>query len=214
MAPQQPLDDGLQLTYLTTLRGTPMRRIILLIFLLPSLAQAWGGTAHRTICQIAFDELTTTASTEVERLINLDTGFTTFADSCTFADALPRKRPPDHFINVPRNTLAIATDDCPMANTCLFTAIESDAAILEDTNNSDADRLLALKLLGHWVGNIHQPLHVSYQDDRGGNDINENGGPCSNNLHSTWDSCILQERSGNDFTTIAPVLEAEITDHE
>ena len=38
----------------------------------------------------------------------------------------------------------------------------------------------------HWVGDIHQPLHVSFEDDRGGNNIQVNG-QCSGNLHATWD---------------------------
>jgi S1/P1 Nuclease len=46
-----------------------------------------------------------------------------------------------------------------------------------------------LKSLGHWVGDIHQPLHVSFKDDRGGNDIKTTG--CSPKLHAVWDTCLV-----------------------
>jgi hypothetical protein len=44
--------------------------------------------------------------------------------------------------------------------------------------------------LGHFVGDLHQPLHNSFADDRGGNSINATG-LCTSNLHSAWDTCIL-----------------------
>lgn len=190
-----------------------MRRVLLLLLLVPGVCSAWGSPGHRTICQIAFEELTPAVQTEVERLINLDPDFQTFAMSCTFAD-FPRQRAPGHFLNLPRSYMAITTDECPMADDCLFRAIEDDLAILEDDNATDDDKLRALKLLGHWVGDIHQPLHVSYQDDRGGNDIDESGGPCDNSLHSAWDTCMIQQRLGTSFLDIANELSPEITDHE
>ena len=59
----------------------------------------------------------------------------------------------------------------------------------------DIDKLVALKFLGHWVGDIHQPLHVSFEDDRGGNDIKVTG-QCTGNLHATWDTCLVQYAVG------------------
>jgi hypothetical protein len=47
------------------------------------------------------------------------------------------------------------------------TAIASDLTILSDPTASDPDNVKALKFLGHWVGDVHQPLQVSFQDDRG-----------------------------------------------
>jgi hypothetical protein len=72
-------------------------------------------------------------------------------------------------------------------------AIPADWAILRSTTATDQQRAAALVYLGHWLGDIHQPLHSSFEDDRGGNDINVSGA-CTTNLHSTWDTCILQAR--------------------
>ncbi len=188
-----------------------------LLLLFPSIGNSFGATGHRALCQIAFDELTPKARNEVERLMSLDEDFDSFAMSCTFADFPERHRVLEHFVNLPRSYQAITTDDCPMADSCLFSAVKSDYAILRDTEASDQSKLLALKLLGHWVGDAHQPLHVSFQDDRGGNNVDLEGVACPadefclDNLHAAWDSLIVNETLGDDFLEIAKTLNQAIS---
>ena len=191
-----------------------MKAILLLISIIPSVALGWGAAGHRTVCQVAYEEMESTTQAAVDRLIELDPEFNTFADSCLFADGPPRIRAIDHYINVPRSYLAITRSDCPMADSCLFSAIALEADILSNTNSADAYKLLALKLLGHWVGDLHQPLHVSYQDDRGGNFIPKKGDTDHGNIHSVWDFDIIQQRIGSDYSQIAARLRNEITDRD
>ncbi|TGN74182.1 hypothetical protein EOW77_0034365 [Bradyrhizobium yuanmingense] len=40
------------------------------------------------------------------------------------------------------------------------------------------------------MGDLHQPLHVSFGDGRGGNEVTTIG-ECQTNLHSTWDTCLV-----------------------
>jgi hypothetical protein len=70
--------------------------------------------------------------------------------------------------------------------------------------------LIALKSLGHWVGDIHQPLHVSFLDDRGGNTIRTSG-QCPGNLHAVWDNCLVQYAIGPDASEAATDLLAVIS---
>lgn len=83
-------------------------------------------------------------------------------------------------------------------------------AVLADPSRSDGDRLLALKYLGHWVGDVHQPLHVSFGDDRGGNSVNVNG-LCHGSMHGAWDDCLVTAAVGADGTAAVQALTAEIT---
>ena len=71
-------------------------------------------------------------------------------------------------------------------------------------------RAASLKFLGHWVGDVHQPLHVSFEDDRGGNEMRVSG-DCRNNLHSAWDSCLVQAAVGDNVQDAATSLLASIT---
>ncbi len=169
----------------------------------------WGDTAHRIICEIAFREANTAAQAEVKRLIRLDPEFSTFSDSCTWPDH-PRKRASEHFVNLPRSATQLENYPCPLADKCLVTAVNADLAIIADSAGIDTNRLMALKFLGHWVGDVHQPLHVSFRDDRGGNSIKETG-PCSGNLHSVWDGCILIRKLGRDIGSIATDLRGAVT---
>ena len=62
-----------------------------------------------------------------------------------------------------------------------------------------------MRLLIHYIGDIHQPLHASSRytkyyprGDEGGNDfrikvINKEAGETPNNLHSLWDSIIMSQ---------------------
>ena len=189
-----------------------MKKLLLLLLSLPSIASAWGGTGHEIICGIAFQELTSEARQEVERLVQLDAEFDSFSESCRWADS-PRKRAPDHYLNVPRDLNVITTEECPLAESCLFPAIRKDLEILSDKSQSDQTRLDALKFLGHWIGDIHQPLHVSFQDDRGANSIGASG-KCRGNLHGVWDGCIIERQFGKDPAAIANDFLTRIADDE
>ena len=126
-----------------------MKRLLLLLVLFPSFAFAWGETGHRVVCQIAYDELLPDARVELDRLLALDSDFDNFAGSCLFADTPERIRWRDHFINFPRSTQAVATADCPWAETCVLSAIHADFRVLLDPQATDMEKLLALKMLGH-----------------------------------------------------------------
>ena len=166
---------------------------------------------HKIICQIALQELNDKARSEVSRLIALDATFDTFPDACTWPDH-PRKRAEEHFINVARSVHTITSATCSTAPKCLFTGIAVDLEVLR-TSNDDQAKLASLKFLGHWVGDIHQPLHVSFADDRGGNFIRESG-PCVNSLHTVWDVCIIEKKLGTDPQAVARDLMESISDSD
>lgn len=177
-----------------------------------SAANAWGQTGHRVVCEIAFQELNDEARSEVIRLIRKDNEFRYFYDSCNFADN-PRQRGREHFVNLPRTATAVnPANVCGPASGCVVTAIVKDLGELA-VASTDSGALFNLKFLGHWVGDIHQPLHVSFADDRGGNSIKEHG-PCTGSLHRVWDSCILETAFGLDPVEIALDLHEDITPAE
>ena len=154
-----------------------MRYILLSVLALISQcgnAHAWGDEGHKIVCEIAFRLTQPDTRAAVRKLIRSDTEFDTFSESRVFPDH-PRKRASEHFINLARNSQGLTSDDCPQAEKCVLSAILNDSKILASKTAKKADRLLALKFLGHWVGDIHQPLHVSFEDDRGGDNITVSG---------------------------------------
>ena len=74
--------------------------------------------------------------------------------------------------------------------------IRNDLAVLASSDATDEEKLAALKFLGQWVGDIHQPLHPASQDDRGGgNHVRPQGSSCES-LPTLWERCIAEERLG------------------
>ena len=105
------------------------------------------------------------------------------------------------------------SETCPGASACVVTAIRKDFEVLSSNRASEAQKLASLKYLGHWVGDIHQPLHVSFEDDRGGNSVLIVG-ECGANLHSAWDTCLVRKAVGQDADQAATELMKSITPGE
>lgn len=170
-------------------------------------AAAWGDSGHRTVCAIALANLTPAARSEAERLLLADPAIlgperrnADYGWACTYPDhpasGGPQRRSPEHFVNYPRALRRVTgSTGCAGAPLCVLTGIASDYAILRDRSAGDRQRHAALVYLGHWLGDIHQPLHASFRDDQGGNQIDVSQ-PCRNSLHSTWDTCIFQMSQG------------------
>ena len=159
------------------------------LFAISSDAWAWGDQGHKVICEIAFRLVQPNTRAEIRKLISNDERFNSFTDSCTWPDH-PRQRASEHFLNLPRDSDGLHSETCPDASACVVTAIKKDFDVLLSNNASQAKKLESLKFLGHWVGDIHQPLHVSFEDDRGGNSVLVTG-LCDANLHSAWDACLV-----------------------
>jgi S1/P1 Nuclease len=146
-------------------------------------------------------------------MIRRDPEFDAFAESCSWPDHPPR-RAVEHYVNLPRDAQGFEGDACPVAEECVISAIEKDLAVLSSPIASEQDWLKALRYLGHWIGDVHQPLHVSFQDDRGGNEVGVSGGLCGWDLHAVWDSCIIEEGLGDDTHATARDLLDKVTDED
>ena len=192
------------LAFRRTSRSLPfLTALVLGAVSLPEEASAWGAHGHAVICEMAYDQLSEKARTEVDRLMAVHPDDERLATACAWADRQPRKKPRQHYVNFPRDQAEVTRQDCGEADRCIFTALRDDALAMRDVGRSDPERAEAMILLGHWIGDIHQPMHVGFADDRGGNSIHVKRGPkqgragkpCtvgSYNLHSVWDSCVVE----------------------
>jgi nuclease S1 len=69
---------------------------------------------------------------------------------------------------------------------------------LKDTTKSLDDRRFALRFLIHLVGDMHMPIHVGDNHDRGGNDTQVRWFDRGTNMHSLWDSGIIDHVHQNE----------------
>lgn len=70
------------------------------------------------------------------------------------------------------------------------TAITGQMKVLSDPNSTKEQKALALKILVHVVGDIHQPMHMGHATDLGGNKIKVKFFERDTNLHSIWDGSL------------------------
>ncbi len=170
---------------------------VILIFLCAS----WGVTGHRTVAGIAANHLTPKAKAAVAELL----GSQSMADVASWADEV-RNQPgykntaPQHFINVELGLShdAFAKQVEGAANANVYKAIQDNAAVLRDTKSTKDQKAVALKFIVHFVGDMHQPMHVSRAEDKGGNTIQVMYDDKGTNLHSLWDAKLLEHGGLND----------------
>jgi hypothetical protein len=153
---------------------------------------SWGVTGHRTIGEIAERHLSPQAKAAVKEIL----GRESMAEVSTWADEIRSANPetgPWHFINVPSglNFTDFEAQVKTMPATNVYKALMSAEKTLKDNKNSRAQKEEALKFIIHFVGDMHQPMHVSHAEDKGGNTIELSFEGEDTNLHALWDSKLL-----------------------
>lgn len=161
-------------------------------------AFAWGPQGHAIIADIAQDHLDPAAQAEVKRLLAQE-GLDRLDQISSWADANRRDYPKTgswHYVDIPLKDKAYeASRDC-VGGDCVVAKINQYAHVLADRSASPQDRLLALKWVVHFVGDVHQPLHAEDNDDKGGNTVQVVFFGKGTNLHAVWDSGIIEHALG------------------
>jgi hypothetical protein len=215
-----------------------MRRILWIGLIAPLLASSafgWGCEGHQIVALIARAHLTPEVSAAVDELLRekpIDPALSRFckdrpddlmADAATWADDVrnQEKNGPWHYVNIPRSATSRTPLEawCPPIGPsvngkdqpgCVVNAIEYQLAVLRDKSRSAADRATALRYVIHFVGDIHQPLHDVDNQDQGGNctTMQVVGDDRLTNLHSIWDTKLIQHEMETDQLTKPAYVEA------
>ena len=161
-----------------------------LLLTAPSALLAWGANGHRIVGRIAMNHLTDEAARGVQCLLGpegLDQ-VSTWPDEIR-SDPAWKKADPWHFIDIDDDqTLETAPRD---PNGDVLEAIGRFTAVLRDPQATVESKQEALKFLVHFVGDVHQPLHVGRHADQGGNKIKVTLFNQETNLHSVWDAGLI-----------------------
>ncbi|MFN0131776.1 MAG: S1/P1 nuclease [Phycisphaerales bacterium] len=189
------------------------RLVVAALALVPLALGGWGETGHRIVGQIAYNRLTPAAKAEIDTILASEQ--TDLATASYWPDAVARSQPQYrfanqlHYANVPQGSAEYVPDRDRPTGGDVVSAIDDFAKTLADKTKPIDKRLEALRFLAHFVGDIHQPLHVGYKEDRGGNDFYVRFYNRRSKLHAVWDTGIL-EKSGIDWQEYAIDLDAKI----
>ncbi len=190
-------------------------------------AWGWGQSGHRIVAQICYDNLSESTRAEVDKVLGDDY----LAQVATWPDFIRSEKnwdftKPWHFITIdPDKTVQQVINEGkndPDINN-VIEAIE----LMKDILSGDASatrqfqelmdknkvkplngslKATALAFLIHFIGDVHQPMHVGKNNDYGGNKISVLFFDDKTNLHSVWDSGII-DQEGLSFTEFSDFVD-------
>lgn len=178
-------------------------------------AMAWGNLGHRTVGAIAMANVKPQTRVAIRRLLavqgQLDTPacpMRSIEDAATWPDCIKGERwrfayaSSWHYHDQPVCGAFDLKANCRDGN-CATAQIDRNARLLADRKLAPVLRLEALAFVVHFVGDLHQPLHVGENEDQGGNTVKADYGMApGRNLHSIWDG-VLADRA---ITSARPPL--------
>lgn len=165
--------------------------LLLYLFLYNNLF-AWGREGHIIIAEMAYQMLSKSSK---EKLISY-LGTTSLDEASVWMDEQRGNNKYNyltttHYINIEKGGKMD-----PFQKNNIYTELNEVINDLESNKTiSPNDIKIDLMILIHLVGDIHQPLHDGYANDKGGNKINVSLIGTSTNLHSAWDGGIINKEN-------------------
>jgi hypothetical protein len=163
---------------------------------------AWGHKGHTLVAEVAFNYMDETTRKNVLQYLD---GMT-LEEAGNWMDAIKSDHANDymkpyHYIDFEKGS-AVAPEGENIITVLNRTLKELDH---KETLSHDEIKRRILFLF-HLIGDLHQPLHVGYPSDKGGNTVQLNFmGTVGTNLHSTWDTGIIEYKA----TSLAEVLNSK-----
>lgn len=160
---------------------------------------AWNALGHRLVAQIAYDHLTSQSKrvfNQENRALNHHHKPYGLVNASVWMDQLYsndfKSLKPMHYIDLPFTTDGSSLPKLNAVNAVY--AIHMATSVLSNPDSSDMDKAIAVRILWHVVGDIHQPMHAVTrisqrypQGDRGGNLVYLKRNLIARNLHAYWD---------------------------
>ena len=156
---------------------------------------AYDAVGHRIIAEIAYRNLTDKARTQVDKVL----GKHGIVYEASWADDVRSDNKyaysyqwhyQDLDDNMTSNDIKKLLENPKAEGEHLFFALDTLTSRLKKDRN-DAE---ALKFIVHFVGDLHQPLHLGRKDDKGGNTVDFNWFGRKTNLHSVWDGSLIESQ--------------------
>ncbi len=184
-----------------------IKRIVLFLFLfsLPFYSFSWGVLGHRIVGEIAESYLTPKAKAVIQKIL----GHESIALAGNWADFIKSDSTYDslynwHFINLDSGLTRKQVQACLDSDTAtdVYTKVNYLIRQLKNRQLSMDKKRSFLKLLIHFIGDMHQPLHVARKVDFGANRIRVQWFNNATNLHAVWDESLVnfQQLSYTEYT--------------
>lgn len=149
-------------------------------------AFGWGQKGHDTVAAIAERHFTEATADSVRAIFNglSPVYWSNWLDNASYQPDYAYTKT-WHYKNIDAGQDYDSVPPLPTGD--VVTAIREQIALLTSEASTPAQKELALKILIHVVGDLHQPMHMGHASDRGGNQVQVRFFDQGTNLHSVWD---------------------------
>lgn len=153
---------------------------------------AFGENGHRVVAEIAESRLTANTKKKVAEIL----GQETLAEASTWADEVRsdnhyNKYDPWHYVEIPNGMNYGNSPKNPDGD--VIVGIKTTIDVLQG-RSTVFNKKEALRYLVHFIGDLHQPLHVGNGKDKGGNLCVVKFAGRNTNLHTVWDTHLIGAR--------------------
>ncbi|MFP5040129.1 S1/P1 nuclease [Parasediminibacterium sp. JCM 36343] len=166
--------------------------VIASLFSMPKISFAWGARGHRLVAEIAFHYLDDSTKDIVKHYLRK----TSIEDAATWMDENKSNSYYDfmrswHYVDIDRDSVYHVSSEKN-----LLTVLNSVIASLKHRENlSDSKIKEYIMMAFHLIGDLHQPLHTGYTEDKGGNTVQVTAPAYAGNLHGFWDTDIIESQN-------------------
>ena len=175
-------------------------------------AFGWGQKGHRIIAKIAYDNLSKKAKKQVDQTLGAGgmIYWVNWPDEIK-SDTIYKNSHGGHYQDFPaglnRNDIVAALKDYPKEGGHLFHDLDSIENMLRyAVQNKQPIHPHTLRFFIHLNGDLYCPMHLAHVDDKGGNKVRMKWFGDNTNLHSVWDSKII-ESQGYSYSEYAELLQ-------
>jgi nuclease S1 len=185
--------------------------LILVYAMLAGRARAEDEAAHRIVADIAEHFLQPRAAARLHALLDRDqiASLAALSQWSEGDDIDAQGRARWHRVGIPLNAIAYSPSRDCRNGACVVEKLAHFVAVLRQRSTPPDERLEALKFVVCLISDIHQPLHVVDNGDRGGARVSLIADGRHTNLRQLWDRATLDE--DDDARAVADALADSIS---
>lgn len=162
-----------------------------ILALMPARTLAWGKKGHALVAEVAFTYL----DDNTKKIVLGYLDGMTIEDAANWMDDIKDDKSydymkPYHYTNIDKGDEVVEKS----GSNIIYILNQTIKDLQNNKNLSKQEIKTKILIIFHLMGDLHQPLHVGYGSDKGGNTVQVNYKGQGSNLHSFWDSGIISDQ--------------------
>jgi hypothetical protein len=166
--------------------------VLCVLLVMPIKTFAWGKKGHALVAEVAFNYL----NKSTKKIVLGYLEGMSIEDAANWMDDIKDDHSydfmkPYHYVNIDKGAEVFERS----GSNIIYILNQTIKELQNNKRLTKEEIKTKILIVFHLVGDLHQPLHVGYGSDKGGNTVQINYKGQGTNLHSFWDSGIIYDRN-------------------